>query len=245
MPENPLLPNAQLRALHSLLQLASDRKLPKPRKTKGQLAPGQGGKEALLAGTLVQLGAGDVLITDAADLASELLPQGSAILRCPPETPRLASAAGIAEGLRRTGSDRIALVLLQANTQEAQWADALAWAQEATLPLVIACSDASGSDAFRSHPVPSAAARSGPLSWSALARVAGRLKLPVLSVDGEDPVAVYRVMQESALRARSGGGPAVLWAMLPSLAERTAKRPKSAQPLRRLEHYLATRGISV
>jgi hypothetical protein len=48
------------------------------------------------------------------------------------------------------------------------------------------------------------------------------------------------VMQETSARARSGGGPSVLWAMLSS--ERPTGRQ---QPLRRLEAYMAGRGIEV
>jgi hypothetical protein len=76
----------------------------------------------------------------------------------------------------------------------------------------------------------------------AMSRFAKRMKLPVLTVDGEDAVAVYRVMQESVLRARQGGGPSVLWAvMTPSRS--LAAMPPSSQPIARLRSYLAARKI--
>jgi pyruvate dehydrogenase E1 component alpha subunit len=69
-------------------------------------------------------------------------------------------------------------------------------------------------------------------------RLAKKLHLPVFAVDGEDAVAVYRVMQESVLRARAGGGPAVFWAVL------SPQRPsRSDLPLARLRSYLAARRI--
>ena len=79
-----------------------------------------------------------------------------------------------------------------------------------------------------------------PLLWPELTRLAHGLHLPHFPVDGEDAVAVYRVMQETSARARSGGGPSVIWAMLS--AERLAPRE---QPLKRLDAYMAARGISL
>ena len=69
-----------------------------------------------------------------------------------------------------------------------------------------------------------------PLLWPELTKLAHGLHLPHFPVDGEDAVAVYRVMQETSARARSGGGPSVIWAMLS--AERLAPRQ---QPLKRLD----------
>ena len=77
-----------------------------------------------------------------------------------------------------------------------------------------------------------------------MSRLAKRVKLPVLTVDGEDAVAVYRVMQESVLRARLGGGPAVLWAVMTPAAE-AAKMKRSSQPIARLEKYMAARKITL
>ena len=75
-----------------------------------------------------------------------------------------------------------------------------------------------------------------------MTRFAKRHKLPVLTVDGEDAVAVYRVMQESALRARQGGGPSVLWAVM-TPKQSVATMPASIQPVARLRGYLAARKI--
>jgi TPP-dependent pyruvate/acetoin dehydrogenase alpha subunit len=71
----------------------------------------------------------------------------------------------------------------------------------------------------------------------------------MMPVDGEDAVGVYRVMQESALRARLGGGPAVIWAFmnpgLNSSPSRTADQPRAKQPIARLRSYLAARQITL
>ena len=82
------------------------------------------------------------------------------------------------------------------------------------------------------------------LDFAAMSKLAKRLKLPVLTVDGEDAVAIYRVMQESVLRARQGGGPAVLWAVM-TPTRSLATMPASSQPIARLRSYLSARKISL
>ena len=66
----------------------------------------------------------------------------------------------------------------------------------------------------------------------------------MLTVDGEDAVAVYRTAQEGILRARVGGGPAVLWAALATVAEAKA-RPASQRPVARLTRYMRARKIAL
>jgi len=80
------------------------------------------------------------------------------------------------------------------------------------------------------------------LTWAAMVPFAKKLRLPILAVDGEDAVAVYRVMQESVIRARYGGGPAVLWTV--TTPPGTALT-RGRQPLARLERYLAVRKIKL
>jgi pyruvate dehydrogenase E1 component alpha subunit len=116
---------------------------------------------------------------------------------------------------------------------------ALEWAQEAQLPLILACADATNGAAARS-----VKRREPALDFVSMSRLAKRLKLPTLTVDGEDAVAVYRVMQESVLRARQGGGPAVLWAVM-TPARSLATMPASCQPIARLRSYVMARKISL
>ena len=250
MPENPLLPNAQLRALHALLTqtLLHDKALRgrgRPRSTSPSRLPN---REALLAGTLLQLCPGDILVAEPNDpLPNALLrsrQNAASILELSAGAPQLTLAAALANGLQQTGSDRLVFVLLRAGADEPQWAKTLASAEQSKLPLIVAFADPSGDEAFRLNKT-AASAKPAPITWTTIQKTASKHKLPVLSVDGEDAVAVYRVMQESVLRARSGGGPAILWAMLPDIASETRERPKSALPLRRLERYLKTRDISL
>jgi len=51
-------------------------------------------------------------------------------------------------------------------------------------------------------------------------------------------------MQESVLRARQGGGPAVLWAVM-TPTKSLAAMPASSQPIARLRSYLSARKISL
>ncbi len=254
MAENPLLPNAELRALHKLLAIGSNMEGAKPepgdhQPTKRKTVPKRIGSAALLAGTLLQLRAGDLVLPEAEDLlAASTLLRGNkkgrgkkaTIHSFGVEAPRLLLAAGLASALRRSGTDHLVLAFVRSGVSEPQWTEALTWAQTDKLPLVLVCADLSGAEAFRQ----TSQAQSEALEWHSFQRVAGRLKLPILSVDGQDAVAVYRVMQESILRARAHGGPAVLWAVLPSEREIRRSHKAVTSPLDRLEHYLRTRKIS-
>lgn len=254
MPENPLLPNAELTALLALtkrcitLEKVSAPKLNAGRSRK--TAVHHAGREAVLAAAALQLGPGDLLIAEPWDLTpAELIPKtpGKTISQ-PSLLPsgqtkgasRLLLAAAMASALRGAGTDRIALVLLQAGSSDSAWQAALIWAQESLLPLLIVCTDADGSNILRGN----GKAFPGHFDWSNVSKLAIKQKLPVLTVDGEDAVAMYRTAQEAILRARTGGGPAVLWAALPTAAELAGRSPQ-LRPITRLAQYLRKRGIPV
>lgn len=192
-------------------------------------------REALLAATLIHLSAGDLVCGAAEDRAlRELAPRSSAgeDAHDLPVNLRVPLCAGAARGMQTAGTDRIAVVFVEAGAAEAGWADAVRWAHRDRLPLLVVVAD----DGTRK-----AAARGGtPLVWPEVTKLGRELHLPHFPVDGEDAVAVYRVVQETTGRARSGGGPSVIWAMLSG--ERLS--PKQ-QPIRRLEAYMASRGIAL
>ncbi|MGA7157534.1 MAG: thiamine pyrophosphate-dependent enzyme, partial [Acidobacteriaceae bacterium] len=112
-------------------------------------------------------------------------------------------------------------------------------AQASQLPLLLAIADATGGRPSRKNK-----GREPALDFQHLTRTAKRLQMPVLTVDGEDAVAVYRVMQECVLRARMGGGPAVLWAVMTPASD-AAALPRAHQPLTRLQQYMAARKIGL
>ncbi len=237
MSENPLLPHRQLRELHTLMLRCRELE----RKDKSRSSA----REALLAATSIHLLAGDLLSASPKDqTAGHLAPvrrkpsQSGSLIATAALSARLPLCAAAARGLQAAGTEGLVLAFTQAGTAEPGWQAALEWAQQSQLPLLVACADATGGTLSRSGK------RGEPaIDFAAMSKFAKRVKLPVLTVDGEDAVAVYRVMQESVLRARFGDGPAVLWAVMTPLHAASPKLPRSSQPVSRLESYLAARGI--
>jgi TPP-dependent pyruvate/acetoin dehydrogenase alpha subunit len=236
LSENPLLPHRKLRELHALMLRC--RALERRQKSEGW-------REALLAATLMQLLPGDLVSASEGDAAAGQLapaakkPGSGSVVGGAAIEARLALGAAAARGLQAAASDALVLAFARAGGAEPGWAHALEWAQQTQLPLIVACTDATNGALSRSVKV-----KEPGLDFVSISRLAKRLKLPVLTVDGEDAVAVYRVMQESVLRARQGGGPAVLWAVM-TPARSIAKMPASSQPIARLRSYLSARKISL
>ena len=226
MADNPLLPQARLRELHALMRRirATDH-----RRTKAV-------REALLAAALIHLSAGDLVSGRAEDATLRALaPKSNAgdDAHDVPLSLRIPLCAGAARGMQTAGTDRIAIAFTEAGAPETGWSDALRWSHRDRLPFLLIVTD-DGTRA-RSKVTP----RNAPaLLWPELTKLAHGIHLPHFPVDGEDAVAVYRVMQETSARARSGGGPSVIWAMLS--AEPLAPRQ---QPLKRLEAYMTSRSI--
>ncbi|HEX5282863.1 MAG TPA: thiamine pyrophosphate-dependent enzyme [Bryocella sp.] len=226
MADNPLLPQDRLREIHALMQRI--RTIDRRRSNAA--------REALLAATLIHLSAGDLVSSVADDRAiRELAPASTAGEEAHdvPQSLRIPLCAGAARGMQTAGTDRLAVAFAEAGAPENGWADALRWAHRDRLPFLLIVAD-DGRNARRKRSARTAA----PLLWPELARLGRSLHLPHFPVDGEDAVAVYRVMQETSARARSGGGPSVIWAMLS--AERLSARQ---QPMTRLEAYMVARKI--
>lgn len=226
MADNPLLPQDRLRELHSLMQRI--RQMDRRRS--------RAAREALLAATLIHLSAGD-LVSGAPDdrTLPEFAPKSSAGEEAHdvPQSLRIPLCAGAARGMQTAGTDRLAVAFVDAGSAETGWADALRWAVRDRLPfLLIVADDGANAGGKRSSRT------AAPLLWPEFTKLSKGLHLPYFPVDGEDAVAVYRVMQETSARARSGGGPSVIWGMLS--AERLSPRQ---QPMKRLEAYIAARGI--
>lgn len=256
MPENPLLPDAELRALLALTRRAAtlDGAAERRRTGAARRQPSSlPGREAVLAATTLQLGPGDLFVPDPADTTAIALATRSDQAPGPTIEPlpgdlgkansRLLLASAMALALRQAKTDRVVLLVTQTGVADPAWTSALAWAQEALLPLIVVCTDACGPAAFTSQASPAPKT----FAWTTASRVATRLQLPVLTLDGEDAVAMYRGTQEALLRARSGGGPAILWAALPTAGQRaaqTAVQSRNQRPLMRLAKYLRARHIS-
>ncbi len=226
-----MLPHAQLRALYALMV--------ETRRMEKRVKVAAGAREALLAATTIHLQAGDLVCAASGDgMAERLAPEGknpklaggAAGVLSAEANERLAVCAAAARGVQASataaGEMGLVLAFAQAGVAEPGWEAALTWALKADLPLVLAVADASGGKA----------ARKGAMDWAGVTKLARRTKLPVISVDGEDAVAIYRVMQECVLRARLGLGPAVIWGVMGAEAK---------SPVARLWGYMRVRGIAV
>lgn len=230
MADNPLLPKDRLRELHAtMLRVRKlERRTPRP-----------GSREALIAATLLHLNAGDLLSAPENDRTlRELAPQtrSSTPQKPLPSNLRLPLCAGAARGMQSAAAESLVVAFAEAGTPEAGWTDALTWAHRDQLPLLLVCGDATpaATPARRSSRNPAT------LTWTAVSQLARKLHLPLFPVDGDDAVAVFRVMQETTARARAQGGPSIIWAVMD-----TGSLPRRQQPLGRLEDYFASRGISL
>jgi TPP-dependent pyruvate/acetoin dehydrogenase alpha subunit len=80
-----------------------------------------------------------------------------------------------------------------------------------------------------------------PARLSAVIAIALRNRVPGITVDANDPIALYRVAQESIARARIGGGPALI-ECAPFAVHGSRTPPEDALPA--LERYLLHRGVA-
>jgi len=75
---------------------------------------------------------------------------------------------------------------------------------------------------------------------SGVCSVAQKCGVPGIPVDGADAVALYRVGQESVVRARMGGGPALI-ECVPYVVE--GRKTKASDGIATLERYMLERGV--
>lgn len=223
MAENPLLPNRKLKDLYLLISRA---------RALRRRQPGSGAIEAIIAAAHLHLEDGDFLSPLPGNKAAETL---AAERGTSPSSPqRLPTAAGVSVGLKLGQKERLAMAFAASGTAAARansgWQSALSFAAQSVAPLLLVC-------IATDKPEPRAAADT--LTWPNMLKAAKPLHVPVLSVDGTDAVALFRVLQESAIRARSGGGPAVLWCVLPSVST------PADDALRKLRSWMSTRNIPV
>lgn len=199
--ENPLIPHARMRALYrGLVELRTlGERLPRTDRVPK-------GLEACWAGTAIDLHETD-LTSDRAAQATPAFLRGIAVRtgtgapkraelqalladRTKPfaGTPsdRLFCSIGVATALKASASEAIALAYVRdRELTAADWKRVLRVAAEGDLPLVI-------------------------VTTGATETPASSRTTPVIPVDASDAVAIYRVAQETLLRARAEGGTAVI-----------------------------------
>lgn len=145
------------------------------------------------------------------------------VLPSPPKTAaRLNIASGIAMLNKAHKNNKIAVVICDGEgpTRQGSWHQALSIAGVNDLPILFVCQQEErgklGADA------------------EGLSLKAKTYGLPVIVVDGNDVVAVYRVASEAIAHARKGNGPTLIEC-------RTDRR--AANPILNLERYLASKGL--
>jgi TPP-dependent pyruvate/acetoin dehydrogenase alpha subunit len=115
------------------------------------------------------------------------------------------------------------------------WHDALALAAKKSLPIIFVVEDNPWTD----------------LAGSAVSEdsteKARNYGFPIIAVDANDVVAVYRVAYESVERVRQGGGPVLVEAKPYRLSSPTKRRVaaqrKERDPLAHMERYLKAKGL--
>lgn len=236
MADNPLLPQDRLREMHALMLRIRDLEKRRP-KTRMQTSS-RPAREALIAATALHLKPGDLFSAPADDgTLRELAPASpsGAPSHDLPASLRIPLCAGAARGMKAAGVDNVTVAFANARLHEPLWTDAIAWAHRDELALILLCADVQ--QTLRTQ---RARRHDPPLTWTSVTQLARKLRIPLFPVDGHDAVAVYRVMQEITGRARSSGGPSIVWAVLNG-----GPLPRREQPIARLEAYMAARNISL
>jgi TPP-dependent pyruvate/acetoin dehydrogenase alpha subunit len=257
--ENPLIPNARLKQMYRAILRAH---------LLGQALPPQqraltAGSEAALVSTSLDLTGRD-LVSDAFSgsvvdflrgvpfdralgskrsrsprIAAE---SGSAARLIAPADPdaRLWSGVGAAAHIESTllsaqsksvaqDAPVVVVYTLPGDVPGDAWKSALSFAGQHDLPII-----------FVVLPATSTQKRTSKVDLRAISH---RARVPAMPVDAADPVALYRVAQESIGHARIGGGPAVIECV--SFPTRKSGLTALGNPgIAHLEEYILSRGIA-
>lgn len=258
--ENPLMPDERLRQMYTaMVQMRLlEEHLAGARKSAG----GRGtirGEEAARASTVLSLGSGDLLsdCTESAGMdlllgvkLSELKRRDGAKPKkgggpevgesdaesYPRRLPQAGDAGeqlqislGVGAALKAQGKGRVLLVFTRAGeAKSSQWEKTLGVAGSRELPVI-----------FVVLPEPRLGASRGSGQLSGRSRGWG---VPGFPVDGSDAIALYRVMQESLLRARADGGPVLIECIPFHLTG--GSRPRPQDPIERLRDLLLAKGVA-
>jgi pyruvate dehydrogenase E1 component alpha subunit len=192
------------------------------------------------------------LLARAASPVKGCSPRGGSVTRklvMPSSTvaAQLNIATGVALANKMTKNGKIAVAFSgNGSLQLGVWHDALNFAGEHRLPIVYV-SQAS----TRAEPAAPRLRR----HVEAITDKAQACGIPGITVDGSDVVAVYRVAQESIVRARRGGGPTLIecrtsrWyghsraSLSGRRNSKQADRADTNDPILNMEKYLTRKGI--
>lgn len=233
--ENPLVPHALLQRMYAGMQAL---RAISPSATTAGSTFSLRGQEACRASSLLSLEPQD-LISDLPPAAAaqkrlrskfasvvETLAPGVSLLPSPPDAQdRLRLANGAASALQAQSERRLVLAYVEGDAvSPAAWRHLLGVAGGASLPVVFVL-------------LPTTSGK----SQGAISDRAQSWGVPGMPVDAADAIALYRVLQESVLRARGGDGPALIecvtWL-------RSSSNPEAADGLHVLRAQLRARGLS-
>jgi TPP-dependent pyruvate/acetoin dehydrogenase alpha subunit len=253
--ENPLVPNAKLRAMYVAMHEARvlEETLQKRLSAKGKRRriASIRGQEAVRASTALQLEADD-LIGDAATSAgmSSILGAGpAALLRAYSSSKPVKVSAGRSLPAIMNAEERLQMALGAAMALKSQ--------SRRGVVVVYIQRDELSAAAFTRMLVP-AAKHDLPIIFiqlprttgykkgdevAGIARLAGKSGVPGIPVDACDAVALYRVIQESLGRTRGGDGP-VLIECISWRSHGVRKQSASSDPIEHLRHFLEVKKIS-
>jgi len=260
--ENPLVPNARLRQMYRAILRAHLLAQALPPSQRALTA----GRETVLVNTVLDLTARDYVL-DAfaspvvdfiggmsltralrphAHFAGGMLAGPEYPCRIPAlESDAVAHALGIAFHLkiagtpekkkaRKTATDfAVAVAYTMPNhTSANEWKAALTFAAQNDLPVIFVLLPlAAKSKASKS--------KASSAKEPKLRAIAHRAGVPAIPVDAADPVALYRVAQESIGHARIGGGPALI-----ECVAFPAARSRKPAAIAHIEEYILSRGIA-
>ncbi len=234
--ENPLVPHALLQRMYAGMQA-----LRAATPAIEDQAFSWRGQEACRASSLLSLEPQDLISDLPASAAAQQRPRSrpagvvqtlalNVRLLPSPEVAfdRLQLAMGAAAALRVQAQRGLVMAYVESGTvSPAAWKQLLGIAGRADLPLVLML-------------LPAVSAASRKQSQGILSDRAQTWGVPGMPVDAADSIALYRVMQESALRARSGDGPALIECISWSPADTSTQPPDAFDVLRA---QLRTRGL--
>lgn len=239
---------AMVRERALLLRVCASPAIPKDKPNRMRLVEGSG---ASLAGATIDLGRGDVILPPTIRLLAESARSGAAgrfaRLVAGPGNRRRSAAVSLESAVhaarirkqKRTGKIVVAFAEVREG-DHSTWGRSLASAVKQKLPVVYVAQvqDVNGAGVAG-------------FVEDGRAVIAG---LPVIVVDGDDAVAVYRVAYEAIARARRGLGPTLIECRpyiveARSNATENSRRPRTAEPSRvtdpivGMEAYLRRKGL--
>lgn len=250
-----LIPDAKLQAMYVAMQqcrMVAEQLRALPRKDRPARAKLHRGHEAMLAALTTDLTADDAFSLASEDAAAGFLKGRAltAVLRKSKKAERsktqtsnhvtrsfegllpsaasteaqLHMACGVALAWKARLPGKVVVVFCGgADAPASSWKDVLTFASDHRLPLVLMTHEAND----------------GPSQFDAMAKSALVHGVPMLTVDGRDAVAVYRVVFESLVRARQGRG-----ATLIVCRTDLKGHGQPSDPLRRMEAYLMRKGLN-